>query len=200
MAAALWPEHVRALVSITGYNIQHLSAAGRPASAAQEHRHWYQWYFNTERGRAGLQQNRRDICRLLWQLWSPNWRFDNAMFEATAASFDNPDFVAVTIRFYRHRYGNAPGDPALEPPEQLLAERPTITVPTIALHGACDGVEPAEASARITRGSWSRWQQRVRSEVRSWSYLAAPYGSAIAPFQDNQAGARCLPAELKETE
>ena len=72
VAAALWPERVRALVSITGYNIQHIPSAGQPGAAAQEHRYWYQWYFHTERGRAGLEQNRRDLCRLLWQLWSPN--------------------------------------------------------------------------------------------------------------------------------
>ena len=146
VAAALWPERVRGLVSINGYNIQNIPAAGRPAAAAQEHRHWYQWYFHTERGRAGLQQNRRDICRLLWRLWSPNWQFDDATFDAPAESFDNPDFVDVTIQSYRHRYGNAPGDPALDAFEQRLAEQPPITVPTIVLHGACDGVGPAEQS------------------------------------------------------
>ncbi len=161
VTAALWPERVRALVSITGYNIQDIPAAGRPASAPQEHRYWYQWYFNTERGRAGLQQNRRDICRLLWQLWSPNWRFDDAMFEATAASFDNPDFVAVTIQSYRHRYGNAPGDPALEPLEELLTERPPIRVPTIVLHGACDGVGPAEVSENHARHFTAKYERRV---------------------------------------
>ena len=105
---------MRGLVSITGYNIQNIAASGQPAAAAKELRYWYQWYFNTERGRAGLAQNRRDIARLLWRLWSPNWHFDEATFEQTAASFDNPDFVEVTIQSYRHRYGNAPGDPALE--------------------------------------------------------------------------------------
>ena len=136
VVAALWPERVRGLVSITGYNIQNIAASGRPGSAAAEYRYWYQWYFQTERGRAGLTQNRRDICRLLWQLWSPNWRFDDATFEATAQSFDNPDFVDVTIQSYRHRYGAAPGDPALEPLEQRLAGQPKIGIPTIVLHGA----------------------------------------------------------------
>ena len=100
VCTALWPERVRGLVSINGYNIQNIPRSGSPAAAAQEHRHWYQWYFHTERGRAGLQQNRRDIARLLWQLWSPNWQFDDATFDATAASFDNPDFVEVTIQSY----------------------------------------------------------------------------------------------------
>lgn len=161
VAAALWPERVAGLVSITGYNIQHIPTAGRPAAAAQEHRYWYQWYFNTERGRAGLEQNRRDICQLLWRLWSPNWRFDEASFAATAASFDNRDFVAVTIQSYRHRYGNAPGDPALEALERRLAERPAIAAPTIVLHGAADGVTPPEQSLHHARHFSGRYERRV---------------------------------------
>ncbi len=161
VCAALWPERVRGLVSINGYNIQNIPTAGRPGAAAQEHRHWYQWYFHAERGRAGLQQNRRDIARLLWRLWSPNWQFDDATFDATASSFDNTDFVDVTIQSYRHRYGNAPGDPALEPLEQRLAERPSITVPTIVLHGACDGVGPPEQSANHARHFTGRYERRV---------------------------------------
>jgi pimeloyl-ACP methyl ester carboxylesterase len=142
VVAALWPERVRGLVSIGGYNIQHIAASGYPAAAEQEHRLWYQWYFQAERGRAGLEQNRRDIVRLLWRLWSPNWQFTDATFDATATSFDNPDFVAVTIHSYRHRHGNAAGDPALEPIERSLAARPPITVSTVVLHGAADGVSP----------------------------------------------------------
>jgi pimeloyl-ACP methyl ester carboxylesterase len=161
VAAALWPERVGGLVSITGYNILHMPAAGRPAAAEQEHRYWYQWYFHTERGRAGLERNRRDICRLLWQLWSPNWHFDEATLAATAASFDNRDFVAVTIHSYRHRYGNAPGDPALEALERRLAERPVIAAPTIVLHGACDGITPPEQSANHGRYFSGRYERRV---------------------------------------
>ena len=161
VAAALWPERVRGLVSITGYNIQHIATADRPGTAEQEHRYWYQWYFHTERGRAGLRENRREICRLLWQLWSPNWQFDEATLVATIESFDNPDFVDVTIQSYRHRYGNAPGDPALAPLEQRLAERPPISVPTIVLHGACDGVGPAEQSATHARFFTGRYERRV---------------------------------------
>jgi pimeloyl-ACP methyl ester carboxylesterase len=161
VTAALWPERVRGLVSITGYNIQNIPNSGRPASAAQENRYWYQWYFQTERGRIGLQENRRDICRLLWQLWSPNWRFDDATFEATARSFDNLDFVAVTIQSYRHRYANAPGDPALEPFEHRLAQQPPITVPTIVLHGACDGVGPAAQSEHHARHFIAGYERRV---------------------------------------
>jgi pimeloyl-ACP methyl ester carboxylesterase len=161
VVAALWPERVRGLVSITGYNIQNIAASGRPSSAAAEHRYWYQWYFQTERGRAGLTQNRRDICRLLWQLWSPNWRFDDPTFEATAHSFDNPDFVDVTIQSYRHRYGAAPGDPAVEPLEHRLAGQPKIGIPTIVLHGAADGVSPPANSEHHARHFTARYERRV---------------------------------------
>jgi pimeloyl-ACP methyl ester carboxylesterase len=148
IAAILRPDRVRALVSIGGgYNVQNTLAAPRPAAARFERAAWYQWYFNTERGRLGLTQNRREICRLLWQDWSPGYRFDDATFEATAASFDNPDFVPVVIHSYRHRHGNAPGEPRLDAIERRLAERPPITVPSLILHGAEDGVDPPERTA-----------------------------------------------------
>jgi len=140
IVAALWPRRVRGLVSVNAYNIQDIAAAMKPASPEQEHRLWYQWYFQTERGRAGLEEDRRRLCRLLWELWSPHWQFDEATFERTATSFDNPDFVAVTIQSYRHRYGLTAGDPALDAVEQQLAGRPRIAVPTIALQGETDGV------------------------------------------------------------
>jgi pimeloyl-ACP methyl ester carboxylesterase len=159
--AALWPERARGLVSMTGYNLQNIPVSGQPAPASYEHRLWYQWYFHTERGRAGLERNRRDLCRLLWHLWSPNWRFDDATFEATASSFDNPDFVPVTVQSYRHRYGNAPGDPTLEPIELRLQAQPTIAVPTIVLHGAADGVAPPENSEHHARHFTSRYERRV---------------------------------------
>jgi len=146
--ATLWPERVSGLLSINGYNIQDIAASGRPAAPEQEHRHWYQWYFHTERGRAGLARDRRALCRLLWQLWSPNLHASEAEFACTAESFDNPDFVDVVIQSYRHRHRAAPGDPALEPIEQHLAARPPITVPSIILHGACDGVDPPANSER----------------------------------------------------
>ena len=140
VVAALWPERVTGLVSITGYNIQNIATANRPASVEQEWRYWYQWYLQTERGVAGLTQDRRALARLLWRLWSPNWDFAEATFDATATSFDNPDFVPVTVQSYRHRYGNAAGDPAFDSLERSLASQPAIGVPTIVLHGACDGV------------------------------------------------------------
>lgn len=142
IVAGLWPERCRGLITIGGYTIQNLSAGARPKGAMDEYRAWYQHYFNTERGVLGLEENRDDICRLLWQLWSPNWQFSDEAFERTATSFHNPDFVAVVIHSYHHRRGAAPGDPSLEAIERQLARRPTIDVPTVVLHGAADGVDP----------------------------------------------------------
>ena len=147
IAAALWPARVRALVSVGGYDIQDIAkSAATPESADQEHQYWYQWYFHTERGRIGLERNRDEIAKLLWRMWSPTWSFSESEFARTAQSFQNPDFVATVIQSYRHRYGNAAGDPALEEFEKCLARKPPIGVPTIALHGERDGVNPPSVS------------------------------------------------------
>ncbi len=159
IVAALWPEWARGLMSVGGYNIQDIAASVVPAAPEQEHRLWYQYYLHGERGRAGLAANRRAFCRLLWRLWSPSWAFDDATFERSAASFDNPDFVDVVVHSYRHRFGYAPGDPALAGIEQRLAQRPAIAVPTVVLHGNDDGVAPAsesEADRRHFTGSYTR--------------------------------------------
>ena len=148
LAAILAPARVRALVTIGGYNVQNTLAPPRPASAEDERGYWYQWYFNTERGRAGLAKHRRELSKLLWREWSPTWKFDDATFERTAPSFDNPDFVPVVIHSYRHRHGNAPGDPRLDAIEARLAARPPITVPTIILHGGDDAVSLARGVGR----------------------------------------------------
>jgi pimeloyl-ACP methyl ester carboxylesterase len=148
-------------MSINGYNIQNIAAALRPAAPAQEWRHWYQWYFNAERGRAGLAANRYELCKLLWRLWSPNWQFTDDAYDTTAASFENPDFVDVAIQSYRHRHQNAAGDPALESIEALLAAQPSITVPTIVLHGEADGVGPVASSASHTRHFTNSYERRV---------------------------------------
>ncbi|MBP0494987.1 alpha/beta fold hydrolase [Pararoseomonas indoligenes] len=140
IVSALWPDRVDALVSQNSYNIQDIARSGRPQAPENELRLWYQYYFHSERGRLGLTENRRDLCRLLWRLWSPEWRFDDATFERTAASFDNPDFVDVVIHSYRHRFGLADGDSSLEPIERQLAAQPPITVPAITLDGSADGV------------------------------------------------------------
>lgn len=148
IAAILAPARVRALVTIGGYNVQNTLAPSRPAAAEDERGYWYQWYFNTERGRLGLEANRGDICRLLWRDWSPGWRFDEATFERTAVAFDNPDFVPVVIHSYRHRHGNAPGDPRFDAIERRLAERPRIEVASVILHGRDDGVDRPAKSER----------------------------------------------------
>ena len=149
--AALWPERVRGLVTVGGYNVQDIPRAVVPVSPEQEHRFWYQYYLHTPRGRAGLLANRRAFCRLLWRLWSPTWAFDGATFERTAAAFDNPDFVDVVVQSYRHRFAYAAGDPALDPIEHHLTAQPPIPVPTVVLHGADDGVTPVASSANLRR-------------------------------------------------
>jgi pimeloyl-ACP methyl ester carboxylesterase len=146
ITAIVAPARVRGLLTIGGYNVQNTVAPSPPASAAQERANWYQWYFNTERGRRGLEQNRREICRFLWHEWSPGWRFDDAAFDRTAGSFENPDFVEVVIHSYRHRHGNAPGEVRFDPLERRLAGRPPITVPSMILHGADDTVDPPRRS------------------------------------------------------
>ena len=161
IVAALWPQRARCLVSGGGYNIQNIAASARPLPPEQEYRFWYQYYFHTERGRAGLTANRHDFCRLLWRLWSPNFSFDDAIYARTAVSFDNPDFVDVVIQSYRHRYGYAPGDPLLEPIEQALTAQPKITVPTIVLHGEASGVGPPAQSEQHARFFTGPYQRRV---------------------------------------
>ena len=161
IVAALRPQEVRGLVSANGYNIQDIAGSAKPAPPDQEHRLWYQYYYNPERGRAGLQANRREFCKLLWRLWSPNWRFDDATFERTAGSFDNPDFVDVVIQSYRHRFGYAPGDPALEAIEQRLAAKPRIPVPTIVLHGDGSGLSRPESSLEHAAFFTGPFQHRV---------------------------------------
>ena len=165
VVAALWPERVRCLVSCGGYNLFIASLMNNPASAAQELRNWYQWYFHTERGIRGLDKNRREITRLLWTLWSPAWKFDDATFEKSAAAFDNPDFVAVVIQSYRHRYGNAPGDPAVRDIEAGLARQPKISVPTINVHGGCDGVSPVPETDTQGRNFTGSYERRVVADV-----------------------------------
>lgn len=140
--AALYPERVNGLVIAGGYKIQKIEAASQPEQPEEEQRYWYQYYFHGERGRAGLAKYRRELCRLLWRQWSPNWQFDETTYAKTASSFENDDFVEVVIHSYRHRFGLAAGDPALEELERRLAASPVIAAPSIALEGAADGVTP----------------------------------------------------------
>ena len=140
IASALHPDRVRAAVLIGGYSIQNTVTPGPPAAPSAVRNAWYQWYFNTEIGREGLKQNRRAICRFIWQEWSPTWRFGEDVYNLTALSFENPDFVDCVIHSYRHRNFNAPGERRFWDVEQRLAKRPTIEVPTIVLHGGDDGL------------------------------------------------------------
>jgi len=148
VVAALWPERCAGLVSLNSYNIQDIAQAMRPDRPENEHRLWYQYYFHSERGRNALAADRRALCRLLWRLWSPSWRFDEATFAQSAPAFDNPDFVDVVIHSYRHRFGLVPGDPAYASIEQRLAAQPPIRVPAITFDGADDGVRPPATPAQ----------------------------------------------------
>jgi pimeloyl-ACP methyl ester carboxylesterase len=143
IAAALRPDRCQGLVSVNGYLIQDIAHAMTPARPEQEAALWYQYYFQIERGRAGLAANRREIARLLWKQWSPNWQFDEATLQRTAAAHDNPDYVDVVIHSYRHRYGLADGAPQYADLQRRLATLPAITVPAITLDGDADGVVPA---------------------------------------------------------
>jgi pimeloyl-ACP methyl ester carboxylesterase len=142
VVAALWPERCSGLLSFNSYNIQNIARAMVPDTPANEHSLWYQYYFHSERGRAGLAKDRRGVCKLLWKLWSPTWSFDDATFERSAVAFDNPDFVDVVIQSYRHRFALVPGDPAYAEIERRLSLQPAICVPTITFDGIDDGVRP----------------------------------------------------------
>jgi pimeloyl-ACP methyl ester carboxylesterase len=163
IATALHPDRVRAGVFLAGNLIQNVFTGQEPAPPEAEQRFWYQWYFNTERGRAGLKANRRALCRLLWQQWSPTWHFSDETYNRTAASFDNPDFVDVVIHSYRHRLGNAPGEPRFEAVERELAMRPKIDVPAIVLYGADDFL--GRGSAEITAGDRASFPQLMAKRV-----------------------------------
>lgn len=146
VAAMLWPERVSGLVTIGGYNVHDVAAmATVPEPPATEARNWYQWYFQSDRGREGLHRYRRELARQLWREWSPGWDFDDETFEATAASFDNPDFVDVVVHSYRVRYGLVAGDPHYEQSEATIAAQPPIDVPTIVIDPTDDPVSPPSA-------------------------------------------------------
>jgi pimeloyl-ACP methyl ester carboxylesterase len=181
IVAALWPQRVSGLVTVNGYNLQNIPASGQPAPPEQEHRLWYQYYFHGERGRAGLEANRREFCRLLWTLWSPLWAFDDATFTRSAVSFDHPDLVAVTIQSYRHRYGYAAGDPALEAIERRLASQPKIAVPTVALQGDADGVHPPATSENHATFFTGPYQRRLLAGIGHNPPQEAPeaFGNAV---------------------
>jgi pimeloyl-ACP methyl ester carboxylesterase len=151
--AALWPERCRAIVSVSGYLIGSPEANKTPLPPEAELQWWYQYYFATERGRAGYGRYRNDFARLIWQIASPRWDFDEATYDRTAQSFDNPDHVDIVIHNYRWRIGLAEGEPAYEDLERRLAEAPVVTVPAITLEGDANGAphpDPASYAEKFT--------------------------------------------------
>jgi pimeloyl-ACP methyl ester carboxylesterase len=142
LTAMLWPQQVRALVSVSGYHVQNIPAAASPVPPQFEHLLWYQYYLHGDRGRAGLQTYRREFAALLWRQWSPDWAFSDDEFDSTATSFDNPDFVDVVVHSYRHRYGLVAGDPAYQHLEDIIATQPPIGVPTVVVDPERDGLVP----------------------------------------------------------
>ena len=177
--SALWPERVKGLVC-DGYSIQNMAKSLEPQPPEKESQYWYQCYFHGERGRARLATYRRELCRLLWKTWSPNWDFDADTFGRTAESFDNPDFVEVAIHSYRHRFGLAPGDPSLEMTEAQLASRPPISVHTITLHGGGDTVTPPFISERALSLFVSTCERRIIPSIGHNLPQEAPYVFAEA--------------------
>ena len=153
IVAALWPDRCTGLVSVSGYLIGSQEAGKVPLAPETELQWWYQYYFATERGRAGYQKSRREFAKLIWQLASPRWKFDDATFDRTAASFDNPDHVAIVIHNYRWRLGLAEGEAIYNAQEKRLAAAPSIGVPTITLEGDANGAphpEPAAYAGKFT--------------------------------------------------
>ncbi len=151
--AALWPERVKAMVSVSGYLIGSQEAGKVPLPPKAELQWWYQYYFATERGRAGYDRNRHDFAKLIWELASPKWNFDDATFARSAASLDNPDHVDITIHNYRWRLGLADGEPRYVELEKRLAEMPVISVPTITIEGDANGAphqDPASYAKRFS--------------------------------------------------
>lgn len=140
IAAALFPDRVRGLVTVDGYNIQDIAHSATPAPPDWEKTYWYQYYFHSERGRIGLTENREALCGLLWRDWSPTWADAATAFAASAPSLHNPDFVDVVIHSYRHRFGLEAGDPRYDDLERRIAESPEITVPTVVIESGADGV------------------------------------------------------------
>ena len=151
--AALWPERCKAMVSVSGYLIGSQAAGKAPLPPPAELQWWYQFYFATERGRAGYEKYRREFSRLIWQLASPKWQFDDATFDRSAAAFDNPDHVAIVIHNYRWRLGLAEGEPKFDVLEKKLATAPVITVPTITMEGDANGAPHPEPNAYASKFS-----------------------------------------------
>ena len=165
IVAALWPERCRGLVSVSGYLIGSQDANRLPLPPEAELQWWYQYYFATERGRAGYDQYRHDFAKLIWRIASPKWNFDEATFERSAASLDNPDHVDIVIHNYRWRLGLAEGEPDYAELEKRLAEAPVITVPTITLEGDANGAFHPDPSAYAGKFSGSYSHRTIEGGI-----------------------------------
>lgn len=163
--AALWPERCKALVSVSGYLIGSQASGKSPLPPKGELEWWYQYYFATERGRAGYDKYRHDFAKLIWQIASPKWKFDNATFERSAASFNNPDHVSIVIHNYRWRLGLADDEPKYADLEKRLAEFPVITVPTITLEGDANGAPHPEPSSYAKKFSGRYAHRRIKGGI-----------------------------------
>jgi pimeloyl-ACP methyl ester carboxylesterase len=163
--AALWPERCKAIVSVSGYLIGSQAAGKPPLPPKAELQWWYQYYFATERGRAGYDTYRRDFARLIWQTASPKWDLDDATFDRSAASFDNPDHVSIVIHNYRWRLGLAEGEPEYDDLEKRLAEGPVITVPTITLEGDANGAPHLDPSSYAKKFSGNYAHRTIKGGV-----------------------------------
>src|SRR4029434_10908761 len=158
--AALWPQRCKALVSVSGYLIGSQESGKTPLPPKAELEWWYQYYFSTERGRAGYDKYRHDFAKLIWQLASPKWRFDDATFDRSAAAFDNPDHVSIVIHNYRWRLGLAEGEPKYDDMEKRLGHGPLIALPTITLEGDANGAPHPDSSSYAKKFS-GKYEHRI---------------------------------------
>ena len=165
IVSALWPERTKATVSVSGYLIGSQEANKVPAPPKAEFDYWYQFYFATERGRLGYEKYRREFSKLIWKTASPQWRFDDATFDRSAAAFDNPDHVAISVHNYRWRLGLAEGEPKYDDLEKKLAEFPVITVPTITLEGDANGAPHPEPSTYAKKFSGKYAHRTIRGGI-----------------------------------
>jgi pimeloyl-ACP methyl ester carboxylesterase len=188
--AALWPDRCQALVSVSGYLIGSQAASAAPLLPAAEHAWWYQYYFATERGRAGYATYRREFSKLIWRLASPKWAFDDATFARTAAAFDNPDHVAIVIHNYRWRIGLAAGEPHYDDLEQRLAQLPAIAVPTITLEGDANGAPHPDPSAYAGKFSGTYEHRTIEGGVGHNLPQEAPKALAHAIADADRASGR----------
>jgi pimeloyl-ACP methyl ester carboxylesterase len=181
--AALWPERCKAMVSVSGYLIGSQESGKMPLPPKAELQWWYQFYFATERGRAGYEKNRHDFAKLIWQLASPKWDFDDATFDRSAASFENPDHVAIVIHNYRWRLGLAEGEPKYDDLEKRLAEAPVISVPTITLEGDANGAPHPDPSSYARKFSGKYAHRLITGRIGHNLPQEAPHAFAEAVLE-----------------